>query len=99
MKPATIKSHTPDPIWNYTVIWHELQAARAQLEKLLTEMASIEKATYESARRRRSFANQWRKQTLSDIYRDLDRVMSKFSYPDSEVNKKTSPVLAGIGEA
>lgn len=78
MNPADMNYPIPDPIWDYASIWHDLQAAKAQLEKLLTEMASIEEATQENDRSIQ--------QLLSSIYPHLDRAMSRFPYQDNEAN-------------
>lgn len=40
----------PDPLWDYSEIWHECQQARQQLQQMLVTMQEIESATPESDR-------------------------------------------------
>jgi hypothetical protein len=40
----------PDPLWDYSEIWHQCQQARQQLQKMLGEMQQVENATPESDR-------------------------------------------------
>jgi cytochrome c556 len=37
----------PDPLWNYSEIWHQCQQARQELQKMLAEMQQVENATPE----------------------------------------------------
>lgn len=38
----------PDPLWDYSDIWHQCQQARQELQKLLAQMQRVENATPES---------------------------------------------------
>lgn len=38
----------PDPLWDYSEIWHQCQQAKQQLEAILAEMQQVENATPES---------------------------------------------------
>lgn len=41
----------PDPLWDYSEIWHQCQQARQELQQMLASMQEVENATPESDRK------------------------------------------------
>ncbi len=48
INPETITWACPDPAWEYSEIWHQIQAAKKQLEEILGKLEKTDKPTLES---------------------------------------------------
>lgn len=50
INPEEITWACPDPSWEYSEIWHQIQAAKKQLEEILGKLEKTDKPTLESDR-------------------------------------------------
>lgn len=48
MKEPKINTHTPDPVWDYYTLWHELIHIKAKIDQALNVMKNFEEATSNS---------------------------------------------------
>lgn len=48
INPEAINWACPDPSWEYSEIWHQIQAAKKQLDEILATLEKTEKPTLQS---------------------------------------------------
>lgn len=59
----------PDPTWDYSTLWHLLQNSKADLDALLSYMATVEEATDESDRQTKE-----RLESTTSLLREFNQI-------------------------